>query len=62
MEQSPGAWQSARQREAGSAREAVLIGGSHPDQWARFGLSSKLLGYSNKVASVAVRFGVFRLR
>jgi pimeloyl-ACP methyl ester carboxylesterase len=40
----------------------VLVDASHPDQWARFGVSSKLLGYSNKVASIAARFGVFRLR
>jgi pimeloyl-ACP methyl ester carboxylesterase len=39
----------------------VLVDGSHPDQWARFGLSSKILGYGNLVSSVVARFGVFRL-
>jgi pimeloyl-ACP methyl ester carboxylesterase len=39
----------------------VLVDGSHPDQWARFGLSSKVLGYGNKASSVVARFGVFRL-
>jgi pimeloyl-ACP methyl ester carboxylesterase len=39
----------------------VLVDGSHPDQWARFGLSSKILGYGNLASSVFARFGVFRL-
>jgi pimeloyl-ACP methyl ester carboxylesterase len=39
----------------------VLVDGSHPDQWARFGLSSKVLGYGNLASSVVARFGVFRL-
>jgi pimeloyl-ACP methyl ester carboxylesterase len=39
----------------------VLVDASHPDQWARFGVSSKVLGWSNKVGSVVARFGVFRV-
>jgi pimeloyl-ACP methyl ester carboxylesterase len=39
----------------------VLVDGSHPDQWVRFGVSSKVLGYGNKVSSVAARFGLFRI-
>jgi pimeloyl-ACP methyl ester carboxylesterase len=39
----------------------VLVDGSHPDQWVRFGVSSKVLGYGNKVSSVLARFGLFRL-
>jgi pimeloyl-ACP methyl ester carboxylesterase len=39
----------------------VLVDGSHPDQWVRFGVSSKVLGYGNKVSSVLARFGLFRV-
>ena len=39
----------------------VLVDGSHPDQWVRFGVSSKVLGYGNKAASVVARFGLFRI-
>ena len=39
----------------------VLVDGSHPDQWVRFGVSSKVLGYGNKVSSVVARLGLFRL-
>lgn len=39
----------------------VLVDGSHPDQWVRFGISSKVLGYGSKVSSVAARLGLFRL-
>ncbi len=39
----------------------VLVDASHPDQWVRFGISSKVLGYGNKVSSVVARLGLFRL-
>jgi pimeloyl-ACP methyl ester carboxylesterase len=39
----------------------VLVDASHPDQWARFGVSSRLLGFGNKVSSVLARFGLSRL-
>ncbi len=39
----------------------VLVDGSHPDQWARFGVSSKVLGYGNKVSGFLARFGLFRV-
>jgi pimeloyl-ACP methyl ester carboxylesterase len=39
----------------------VLVDGSHPDQWTRFGVPSKVLGYGNKVSSVLARLGLFRL-
>jgi pimeloyl-ACP methyl ester carboxylesterase len=39
----------------------VLVDGSHPDQWVRFGVSSKVLGYGNKASSVVARFGLFRI-
>jgi pimeloyl-ACP methyl ester carboxylesterase len=39
----------------------VLVDGSHPDQWVRFGVSSKVLGFGNKVSSVLARFGLFRV-
>lgn len=39
----------------------VLVDGSHPDQWVRFGVSSKLVGYGNQVSSVLARFGLFRV-
>jgi pimeloyl-ACP methyl ester carboxylesterase len=39
----------------------VLVDGSHPDQWVRFGVSSKVLGYGNRVSSVVARFGLFRV-
>jgi pimeloyl-ACP methyl ester carboxylesterase len=39
----------------------VLVDGSHPDQWARFGFSSRLLGLGSKGSSVVARFGLFRL-
>ena len=39
----------------------VLVDGSHPDQWIRFGVASKVLGYGNKVSGVLARFGLFRL-
>ena len=29
----------------------VLVDGSHPDQWIRFGVASKVLGYGNKVSA-----------
>ena len=39
----------------------VLVDASHPDQWKRFGISSKVLGWSDRVGSVVARFGIFRL-
>src|SRR5918999_1539738 len=39
----------------------VLVDASHPDQWRRFGVSSSVLGWGNKVASVIARLGVFRV-
>jgi len=39
----------------------VLVDSSHPDQWARMGLSSRTIGTSNKVAGFLARFGLFRL-
>jgi pimeloyl-ACP methyl ester carboxylesterase len=39
----------------------VLVDGSHPDQWVRFGVSSRVLGIGNKVSGVLARFGLFRL-
>jgi pimeloyl-ACP methyl ester carboxylesterase len=39
----------------------VLVDGSHPDQWVRFGVSSKLVGVGNKVSGLLARFGVFRI-
>jgi pimeloyl-ACP methyl ester carboxylesterase len=39
----------------------VLVDASHPDQWRRFGVSSKVLGWSSRVGSVISRFGIFRV-
>ena len=39
----------------------VLVDGSHPDQWVRFGVSSKRVGVGNKVGGLLARFGVFRI-
>lgn len=39
----------------------VLVDASHPDQWVRFGVSSKVLGFGNKASSVLARFGLFRV-
>jgi pimeloyl-ACP methyl ester carboxylesterase len=39
----------------------VLVDASHPDQWHRFGFSSKVLGWGNRVSSVVARFGIFRV-
>ena len=39
----------------------VLVDGSHPDQWVRFGIPSRVLGFGNKVSSVLARFGLFRV-
>ncbi len=41
--------------------EMVLVDGSHPDQWGRFGVSSKLVGVGNKVSGLLACFGVFRI-
>jgi pimeloyl-ACP methyl ester carboxylesterase len=39
----------------------VLVDGSHPDQWARFGFSSKVVGYGTGASSFLARFGIFRV-
>lgn len=39
----------------------VLVDGSHPDQWVRMGVSSKVVGTSNYVAGILARFGFFRI-
>jgi pimeloyl-ACP methyl ester carboxylesterase len=39
----------------------VLVDGSHPDQWVRFGVSSKMVGVGNKVGGFLARFGLFRI-
>jgi pimeloyl-ACP methyl ester carboxylesterase len=39
----------------------VLVDASHPDQWVRFGIPSKVLGFGNRVTSVLARFGLLRL-
>ena len=39
----------------------VLVDGSHPDQWVRMGVSSRVIGIGNTVSSVLARFGLFRL-
>ena len=39
----------------------VLVDASHPDQWQRFGIASRVLGWSDRVASIVARFGIFRL-
>jgi pimeloyl-ACP methyl ester carboxylesterase len=39
----------------------VLVDASHPDQWVRFGVPSKVLAYGNKASSVVARLGLFRL-
>jgi len=39
----------------------VLVDGSHPDQWVRLGVSSKMVGVGNKVGGFLARFGLFRI-
>ncbi|MBZ0301270.1 MAG: alpha/beta hydrolase [Anaerolineae bacterium] len=39
----------------------VLVDGSHPDQWVRMGVSSKVVATSNYVAALLARFGLFRI-
>ena len=39
----------------------ILVDASHPDQWQRFGFSSRVLGWGSRVSSLAARFGVFRV-
>jgi pimeloyl-ACP methyl ester carboxylesterase len=39
----------------------VLVDGSHPDQWVRLGVSSKMVGVGNKVSGLLARFGLFRI-
>ncbi len=46
-----------RQRE--DVAGMVLVDASHPDQWQRFGFSSKLLGWGSRVSSVLALFGLF---
>lgn len=38
----------------------VLVDGSHPDQWVRMGVSSKVVATSNYVSALLARFGLFR--
>ena len=45
----------------GDVAGVVLVDGSHPDQWARFGFSSRVPGFGSKGSSVVARFGLFRL-
>lgn len=39
----------------------VLVDGSHPDQWVRMGVSSKVVATSNYVSGLLARFGLFRI-
>jgi len=39
----------------------VLVDGSHPDQWVRMGVSSKVVGMSNYMSGLLARFGLFRI-
>lgn len=39
----------------------VLVDGSHPDQWVRMGVSSKVIGTSNHVSGLLAHFGLFRI-
>ncbi len=39
----------------------VLVDGSHPNQWVRMGVSSKVIATSNHVSAQLARFGLFRI-
>jgi pimeloyl-ACP methyl ester carboxylesterase len=39
----------------------VMVDGSHPDQWARIGVKSTMMGTGNKAASVLGRVGLWRI-
>ena len=39
----------------------VLVDGSHPDQWVRMSVSSKVIATSNYVSALLARFGLFRI-
>jgi pimeloyl-ACP methyl ester carboxylesterase len=39
----------------------VLVDGSHPDQWVRFGVSSRIAAFGNDASSFLARFGLFRV-
>ena len=39
----------------------VLVDASHPDQWARFGISSKVPANGNRIGAVLIRLGLSRL-
>jgi pimeloyl-ACP methyl ester carboxylesterase len=39
----------------------VLVDGSHPDQWVRMGVSSKVVAMSNYVSGLLARFGLFHI-
>ena len=39
----------------------VLVDGSHPDQWIRMGVPSRMIGISNKVSALLARFGAGRV-
>jgi pimeloyl-ACP methyl ester carboxylesterase len=45
----------------GAVKGMVLVDASHPDQWQRFGFSSRVLGRGNRVGGLLARFGLFRL-
>lgn len=45
----------------GEVAGMVLVDGSHPDQWLRFGMASKILGVGSKVSSFLAYFGLFRV-
>lgn len=39
----------------------VLVDASHPDQWARMGISSRTPGIGNRVGALLARFGMWRI-
>ena len=39
----------------------VLVDASHPDQWVRMGVPSKVLFFGNKLSALLARFGLFLL-
>jgi pimeloyl-ACP methyl ester carboxylesterase len=45
----------------GAVKGVVLVDASHPDQWQRFGISSKVLGRGNRMGSLLARLGLFRI-
>lgn len=45
----------------GEVAGLVLVDGSHPDQWVRMGVKSRVVGISNRVSAFLARAGLFRL-